>query len=165
MDKNYIPNSDELSSESEEERPAKIRRKPQDETTTTPAQDDVTTPRPAQDGVTTTPPAQDGVTTTPPAQDGVTTTPPTQDGVVTTTPTKKGKKRKRSQQLWKRNVTKYLRNEGKEYVTRGKNKNVREARRVKQPCGNKCRLKCNETISEEQRQQIFDSYWVGSQNY
>ena len=45
-------------------------------------------------------------------------------------------------------------------MTRGKNKNVREARRVKQPCGNRCRLKCNETISEEQRQQIFDLYWA-----
>ena len=43
---------------------------------------------------------------------------------------------------------------------RGKNKNVREARRVKQPCGNKCRLKCSESISDEQRQQIFDSYWA-----
>ena len=45
-------------------------------------------------------------------------------------------------------------------MTRGRNKNVREARRVKQPCENKCRLKCSEIISEEQRQQTFDSYWA-----
>ena len=45
-------------------------------------------------------------------------------------------------------------------MTRGKNKNLREARQVKQPFWNKCSLKCIETISDEQRQQIFDSYWA-----
>ena len=62
--------------------------------------------------------------------------------------------------MWKRNITKGLRNEGKEYVTRGKSKTIREARAVKQPCGKKCRLRCSEIISEEQRQVIFDSYWA-----
>ena len=76
------------------------------------------------------------------------------------TPTKKRKKRRKRPQMWKRNITKRVRNEGKEYVTRGKSKTIREARAVKQPCGKKCRLRCSEIISEEQRQVIFDSYWA-----
>jgi hypothetical protein len=73
------------------------------------------------------------------------------------TPTKKGKKKRKCPQMWKRNITKRLRNEGKEYVTRGKNKKIREARKVKQPCGEKYRLKCSANISEEQRQEMRSS--------
>ena len=75
------------------------------------------------------------------------------------TPTKKGKKKRKCPQMWKRNITKCLRNEGKEYVMRGKSKKIREARLLRQPCGNKCRLKCSKNISEGERQEIFDLYW------
>ena len=45
-------------------------------------------------------------------------------------------------------------------VTRDKGKIIRETTEGKQPCGKKCRLRCTEIISEEQKQVIFDSYWA-----
>ena len=36
---------------------------------------------------------------------------------------------------------------------------MRAERRMKSPCGQKCRLKCSTKIDEETRRTIFDSYW------
>ena len=36
---------------------------------------------------------------------------------------------------------------------------IRKAREMKQPCGEKCRLKCSSKITEETRKTLFDAYW------
>lgn len=70
---------------------------------------------------------------------------------------KKGRKRKRNEKYWKQNRAKTLRNTGKEYITK-KNK-IAEPRNVKPPCTDKCRIKCFEKITADQRQAIFDVFW------
>ncbi|XP_028163669.1 uncharacterized protein LOC114355146 isoform X5 [Ostrinia furnacalis] len=57
----------------------------------------------------------------------------------------------------KRLQAKILRNQGKSYVSE-RNKLVPE-RRLKSPCGDQCRLKCKENITELQRQKLFQNYW------
>ncbi|KAL4713815.1 hypothetical protein ACJJTC_015469 [Scirpophaga incertulas] len=70
---------------------------------------------------------------------------------------KKERKRKRNEESWKQNKTKSLRNAGKSCLSK-KNK-VTKPRSVQPPCGDKCRLKCCEKITVDQRQTIFDVYW------
>ncbi|KAL0830179.1 hypothetical protein ABMA28_003636 [Loxostege sticticalis] len=70
---------------------------------------------------------------------------------------KKGRKRKRDEESWKQNKAKSLRNAGKQYINK-KYKEIKP-RSVQPPCGDKCRLKCCEKISEDQRQTIFNVYW------
>lgn len=69
--------------------------------------------------------------------------------------TRKSRKRKRNPIAWRRNVIKACRNSGKEYKT-WKDK-LQPSRKVKDPCN--CRMKCNEKISEIDRQSIFGYYW------
>ncbi|CAG5005425.1 unnamed protein product [Parnassius apollo] len=73
----------------------------------------------------------------------------------TKTKTKKGKKRIRNPQKWKKNISKELKNSGKEYVSRT-GKNI-DAKVMRPPCN--CRLQCRNQFSEDQRRQIFESYW------
>ena len=40
-----------------------------------------------------------------------------------------------------------------------KTKSLRPARKVKSPCGPKCRLQCSKNFTEEQRQSLFENYW------
>ena len=70
---------------------------------------------------------------------------------------KKGKKRVRNESAWIKNVRKRQRNSGKVYISRT-GKTV-AAKSVKPPCTEKCRLKCRDKITEEQRQEIFECYW------
>ena len=72
---------------------------------------------------------------------------------------KKGFKRKAFPEKWKRNVKKQLRNEGKAYEMVSKVGKIRKPREMKQPCGEKCRLKCSSKITEETRKTLFDAYW------
>lgn len=74
-----------------------------------------------------------------------------------TTVPKKGKKRVRNESAWIKNVRKRQRNSGKQYISRT-GKTVAE-KSIKLPCTEKCRLKCRNKITEEQRQEIFDCYW------
>jgi len=73
---------------------------------------------------------------------------------------KKGK-RKRKEASWKRNISKIARNGGKEYESHSINpeKRVKEARKIKSPCKDKCRLKCTEKINEDERMSVFNAYW------
>ena len=41
-----------------------------------------------------------------------------------------------------------------------KTEKIRPERKLKPPCGPKCRTKCSEKIIEEERQAIFESYWA-----
>lgn len=45
-----------------------------------------------------------------------------------------------------------------EYVSSSKGKKLMQKRRLKEGCNN-CRLKCNQKISEVQRQQIHRDFW------
>lgn len=67
----------------------------------------------------------------------------------------KGNVRKRHFNEWIDNKRKFLRNLGKEYVSRkGK---IQPSRKMGPPCS--CRKKCFNKLSEEDRKKIFDSFW------
>lgn len=70
-------------------------------------------------------------------------------------------KRKRNESTWKRNVLKIARNSGKAYEKRSKkaDKLMREERKIKPPCTEKCKLQCFKKISEDQRKALFAEYW------
>uniref|UniRef100_A0A6P7H6I5 Uncharacterized protein LOC114344949 n=1 Tax=Diabrotica virgifera virgifera TaxID=50390 RepID=A0A6P7H6I5_DIAVI len=68
-------------------------------------------------------------------------------------------KRKAQPEEWIRNKAKRLRNSGKEYVTKSKEKKMRPVRKVGRPCTDKCKLKCANKFTEEQRQAIFKVYY------
>ncbi|KAJ8884335.1 hypothetical protein PR048_016192 [Dryococelus australis] len=62
----------------------------------------------------------------------------------------------------KREVAKRLRNSGKSYI--GNRGIVKPARQLR-PFNHYCRYKCNETISEQERQTLLTEYWaLGSWN-
>ncbi|XP_074032955.1 uncharacterized protein [Leptinotarsa decemlineata] len=75
-------------------------------------------------------------------------------------PVKKGKRR-RNESSWKRNILKAARNYGKTYESHSKKpeKRVKKAREIEPPCKDKCRLKCSEKITEDERKSVFDAYW------
>lgn len=73
-------------------------------------------------------------------------------------PHNKVKKRQRIPEKWSRNVRQKLRNSGKEYKMSNKNK-TRPAKSVKAACTEKCKLRCFNNFSEQDRQNIFSSYW------
>ena len=75
------------------------------------------------------------------------------------TPPKKNLTRKRqaNPDSWKKNTRKKLRQSGKAYTSVKGNHVPERSMRIKD-CS-KCKFKCSEKISEEQRQQIFNSYW------
>lgn len=63
---------------------------------------------------------------------------------------------------WKINITKMLRNSGQEYSRGNKS---REARKMKEPCGTKCKFNCTTRVTEEQRKDVFGKFWgLGSIN-
>lgn len=64
--------------------------------------------------------------------------------------------KKRNKNAWARNVLKKLRNSGQEY--KGSSCS-RGARTLKDPCWEKCKLKCN-LIETPKRQKLFDEYWA-----
>lgn len=67
------------------------------------------------------------------------------------------RKRTRNPESWGKNTRKKRRNTGQEYVST-KGKNV-AAKKMKDSCSEKCRLKCRSKITEEERKNIFDYYW------
>ncbi|KAJ8944554.1 hypothetical protein NQ314_009460 [Rhamnusium bicolor] len=70
---------------------------------------------------------------------------------------KVSRKRKRQENKWKRNVAKKLKNTGQSYVSStGKEVN---GRRLREPCGSKCRLKCRDKISLDDRGRLFQQFW------
>lgn len=72
-------------------------------------------------------------------------------------------KRKRSEtELWKRNVRKRNRNAGLHYIST-KGKEVPKKLMTEVGCKS-CKLKCDEKITKQERQNLFDIYW-GLQDY
>lgn len=71
----------------------------------------------------------------------------------------RGRKRTRDPPSWKQNKVKRMRNRGKSYISLSKTKKSVPARCLKQPCNDKCRLKCTEIISINERYEIFEKFW------
>ncbi|CAG4976630.1 unnamed protein product [Parnassius apollo] len=59
---------------------------------------------------------------------------------------------------WLQNKCKILRNVGSAYVTL-KTKVKKDARKIKPPCSERCRLKCKEKFSEADREAVFKEFW------
>lgn len=79
-------------------------------------------------------------------------------------PLEKGKKRRRNEENWKKNVTKKARLEGLPYHSHVAKKVTEMGGRVlKPPC--KCRAKCYDRLTEASRQQIFDDFWKKCNNW
>nr|CAH7739725.1 unnamed protein product [Callosobruchus chinensis] len=71
----------------------------------------------------------------------------------------RGRKRKLGPEKWKKNVAKKLRNMGEAY-TNIKNNKAYSKRELQPPCDERCKLKCFNKISEEERTTIFKMYWA-----
>uniref|UniRef100_A0A6P7GS58 Uncharacterized protein LOC114341517 n=1 Tax=Diabrotica virgifera virgifera TaxID=50390 RepID=A0A6P7GS58_DIAVI len=69
------------------------------------------------------------------------------------------KKRRKQPQKWKSNVSKALRNSGQAYQSMSKSKKYISERKVRPPCGVKCRLGCTLKIDECVRHGLFDKFW------
>ncbi|CAH1988725.1 unnamed protein product [Acanthoscelides obtectus] len=67
------------------------------------------------------------------------------------------KKKLRREHTWKRNIIKSSRNQGKKYTNWKGKKQL--ARKMKTSCEEKCRMKCLNKMSEEERHKIFTEYW------
>lgn len=79
----------------------------------------------------------------------------------TSIPQKASRKRTANPENWRCNKAKMLRNLGKAYVTNSKtNKRVIPERQLRNPCTDKCKFKCFEKITVEQRKTIFNQYWA-----
>lgn len=71
---------------------------------------------------------------------------------------KKGRKRISDEGKWKKNIAKCLRNSGQSYES-SRTKTKMNPRQMKPPCTEKCIMKCFTKIMEDDRRQIFLSYW------
>lgn len=84
-------------------------------------------------------------------------------GTEATPPSKRDtKKRKRNPEKWKSAVKKQKLNSGEGYEFKNKKGEITSSKpkkAMKPPCEEKCRKKCTNDFSEEERQQIFDEFW------
>ncbi|CAK1581384.1 unnamed protein product [Parnassius mnemosyne] len=71
---------------------------------------------------------------------------------------KRSRKRVAKPTEWLQNKCKILRNAGSAYVTL-KTKVKKDARKIKPPCSERCRLKCKEKFSEVDREAVFKEFW------
>lgn len=69
----------------------------------------------------------------------------------------KGKKRKRNDLNWKKNIRKQKRAAGEEYLS-STNKIIGK-REIKAPCHDKCRKQCKQNISVKNRALIHSQFW------
>ena len=70
---------------------------------------------------------------------------------------KTGRKRKRDESNWKRNIAKRRRNLGKSYTT--KTRKEKPAREIKDGCGDNCRYRCKKKFGSKERETLFHGYW------
>lgn len=75
-------------------------------------------------------------------------------------PNRRGKKRKLNLENWSVKKSKNRRNLGLSYISTSKSRREYPEKKMRPPCGEKCKLHCSAKINEEQRQQIFKSYWA-----
>lgn len=55
-----------------------------------------------------------------------------------------------------------LRNTGQAYKTASRK--IKDERKMKEPCGDKCRLQCKSKVSEDERMLLFKNYWALGDN-
>ena len=78
----------------------------------------------------------------------------------------KSRKRKRQPELWKKNIKKKAINSGEEYSYKLRNTDGKEVPKtikkiqMKPPCKENCRLKCQDSFPEEERQKIFTEFYA-----
>ncbi|KAJ8915389.1 hypothetical protein NQ315_008276 [Exocentrus adspersus] len=72
---------------------------------------------------------------------------------------KNTRKRLRNEAGWEKNKLQKLRNEGKEYVSSAKSKRIVSAKKIKEPCNEKCRLKCTTKFTDQDRLLLFNEYY------
>ncbi|KAG5894512.1 hypothetical protein JTB14_026895 [Gonioctena quinquepunctata] len=73
---------------------------------------------------------------------------------------KKGKERQNYPEFWVTKKAKLLRNSGETYKSTSKSKKQILERKLRPPCGKRCRLGCSKKIDATSRKDIFDSYWA-----
>ncbi|XP_074036389.1 uncharacterized protein [Leptinotarsa decemlineata] len=66
------------------------------------------------------------------------------------------KKRLKNEKLWAKNVKKFKVNSGEAYQT--KSGNLKQAKTVKEGCGDKCKLKCSENVDLEDRKKMLSDF-------
>lgn len=72
---------------------------------------------------------------------------------------KKGKKRSLNKDNWSKIKSKKLRNSGEAYTSSSKSKKEMPKKELKPPCKDNCRIKCKTKISENERLELFKTYW------
>lgn len=82
---------------------------------------------------------------------------------------KTGKKRKKNPDMWKKNLAKKLKNAGQSFTTtrvinnkdgtKSKSKVTLVSKSLQPPCDLKCKLKCSQKITTEERENNFTDYW------
>lgn len=77
---------------------------------------------------------------------------------VKTFKTDKGKKRLKHKERWLVVKRKLKKNSGEEFVN--KKGKVVESKKLKAPCTDKCRMKCTQKISHEDRERVFKYFWA-----
>ncbi|XP_055846446.1 eukaryotic translation initiation factor 5B-like [Episyrphus balteatus] len=80
------------------------------------------------------------------------------DDVPVNNSSKKKCNRPKNPDQWKKNVLKRKRNTGEAYQIQSSNK-IREERKVREGCSEKCKLKCPSNFKEDDRNKIFQAYW------
>lgn len=70
---------------------------------------------------------------------------------------KKGNKRSKPE-LWIRNMRKQAKNAGQSYIA--SNGKCVNAKQMKDSCGDKCRIKCSNRMTNEQRKRNFDRFYA-----
>lgn len=79
------------------------------------------------------------------------------DVIIFQTTPQKGRKRKKKQAEWKRNILKRKRNSGESYTTT-KDK-IKPEKKVKKGCTDKCKLKCMQKFTARDRCDLLSQYW------
>ncbi|CAH1110705.1 unnamed protein product [Psylliodes chrysocephalus] len=79
--------------------------------------------------------------------------------VTESTEPKKTRKRLPKESEWTKEKSKILRNLGREYTSCAKSKRIVAAKIIKPPCSDKCKYKCINRITQEQRSILFDEYY------
>nr|CAH7726499.1 unnamed protein product [Callosobruchus chinensis] len=86
-----------------------------------------------------------------------------EDGSLHKKENKQGRKRTRNEAQWKANKRKRARTSGEEYTS--SRRTVIRARRLKPCCKETCKLRCFEVFSNEDRQNILQSFWNKDVDY
>lgn len=87
----------------------------------------------------------------------------TDDDFQTLCKNNRGRKRTKCETKWKKNVRKARRASGKSYIScKG---TLKDAKALKPPCKETCRLKCSQLINENDRSRIHKEFWLEDRSW